>query len=81
MSFLSEPITLLPIRPNRSIGGITGYITLVENATDKLTITKHPVQQGATITDHAYKEPSDLSVQIIAGQNLKTIERNLSRLF
>lgn len=72
-NFLAEPITIFPIRPNRSIGGITGYVTLSESAVDKLTITKHPVQQGAMISDHAYKEPSELSVSIVAGVNTKPL--------
>lgn len=73
MSFLSEPIRLLPIRPLRSVGGITGHVTLSESASDKLTVTKHPVQQGAVITDHAYKEPSELNVRIVAGENIKPL--------
>lgn len=67
MSFLDEPVTLIPLRPTRSIGEIRGYVTLSEEAIDKLTITKHPVQQGASITDHAYKEPTELNVQIVRG--------------
>ena len=74
MSFMSEPISIFPIRPTRTIGGITGYITITESATDKLTVTKHPVQQGASIVDHAYKEPSELNINIIAGAGLKTLE-------
>lgn len=73
MAFLSEPITLLPIRPNRAIGTISGYVTLTENAVDKLTVTKHPVQQGASINDHAYKEPIELSIQLVAGATLKPL--------
>jgi hypothetical protein len=60
MSFLS----LFSISPSRSFGGISGYVTIVENAVDTITITKQPVQQGAPITDHAYKEPSTLSIQM-----------------
>lgn len=73
MSFLSEPISLFPITPNRSIGEFTGHVTVDETATDKLTVTKHPVQQGAAIADHAFKEPTELSVKIVAGQNLKPL--------
>jgi hypothetical protein len=73
MAFLSEPLTLFPIRPNRTIGGITGFITVDETANDKLTVTKQPVQQGAAISDHAYKEPAELSVRIVMGQNLKPL--------
>lgn len=73
-NFLAEPITILPIKPNRSIAEITGYITISELATDKLTITKHPVQQGAQISDHAYKEPTELNVSILAGSNVKPLD-------
>lgn len=66
MSFLTETFNFFT-STRRSIGGLTGYITMVENATDKLTVTKHPVQQGAMITDHAYKEPCELNIQIIQG--------------
>jgi hypothetical protein len=71
-SFLSEPVTIFPIKPNRTLGGITAYITMSESANDKLTVTKQPVQQGAMISDHAYKEPSELTVNIVAGVNLGT---------
>jgi len=73
MSFLDDPISIFPIRPTRTIGGITGYITIDENATDKLTVTKQPVQQGAAISDHAYKEPAELNIRIQAGQNIKPL--------
>lgn len=74
MSFMSEPISIFPIKPTRTIGGITGYVTMNESATDKLTVTKHPIQQGAAIVDHAYKEPSELNVTIIAGSGVKPLD-------
>jgi hypothetical protein len=64
MSFLSQPIQIIAIQPQRSIGGgITGVAPIImqvvvdERTTDTLTITKQPVQQGATITDHSFQEP------------------------
>ena len=72
-NFLAEPLSIFAIRPNRSIGGITGYVTLNETSIDKLTVTKHPVQQGASIVDHAFKEPTELNVSIITGANLKPL--------
>lgn len=62
MSFLSEPVSLFSIGPKRSFGGISGYVTMTENAVDRLTITKQPVQQGASMSDHAFKEPVALSI-------------------
>lgn len=57
MSFLS-------LGQSRSIESISGYITINESTADALEITQQPVQQGATITDHAFLKPTTLSVQI-----------------
>ena len=55
---------------NRSIGAITGYITISENSVDTLEITQHPIQQGATITDHSFKKPSSYSCTMQFSQSL-----------
>lgn len=57
-----EPVT---IRPARKIGAFAATVTLEEVATDDLEITKHPVQQGAQITDHAYVKPAALSLKVL----------------
>jgi hypothetical protein len=36
-------------------------VVVDEQAVDTLTITKQPVQQGASITDHAYMEPTSFA--------------------
>lgn len=61
MSFLSQPITLIPIQPKRTIGPIAIQVVIDEKTTDTLTITKQPVQQGASVTDHSYLEPTVFS--------------------
>lgn len=61
MSFLSQPLQDVLIRPKRSIGEISIQVVVNEQAIDTLTITKQPVQQGASITDHAYMEPTVFS--------------------
>lgn len=61
MSFLSQPIQLIPIQPQRTIGSIQMQVVIDEKTTDTLTITKQPVQQGASITDHSYLEPTVFS--------------------
>ena len=33
-----------------------------EHHTDTLTITQHPVESGAAIADHAYKEPAEITI-------------------
>lgn len=61
MSFLTQPLTQIFIKPMRSIGPITLQVVINENTTDTLTVTKQPVQQGASITDHSYLEPTVFS--------------------
>ncbi len=48
----------------RSIGGIIAEATVKESAQDELTITTHPVERGAPITDHAFKNPAMLTVTV-----------------
>jgi hypothetical protein len=45
------------VRP-RNIAGFIANVTLEEQHTDVMTITRHPVAQGSVIADHAYKEPA-----------------------
>lgn len=66
MSFITEPITLQSLfGPKRKIGPINVQVVTNENTSDVLTITKQPVQQGASITDHAYKEPTTFSMNVL----------------
>jgi hypothetical protein len=54
--------------PQRSISSSLGsfhlYVTLEERHHDELVITDHPVEQGASISDHAYKKPAELTMTI-----------------
>lgn len=61
MSFLSQPISLIPTQPKRTIDKINIQVIINESTTDNLTITKQPVQEGASITDHSYMEPTAFS--------------------
>ena len=38
-------------------------VTVEERHHDELEITEHPVQQGASIADHAFKRPSEITVK------------------
>jgi hypothetical protein len=49
---------------NSSLGTFSLYVTIEERHHDELVITDHPVEQGAAISDHAYKKPSDLTMTI-----------------
>ncbi len=46
------------LRVSRSIGTIIPQCTVEERARDEMAITEHPIQTGASITDHAYSMPS-----------------------
>lgn len=72
MSFISQPISLrsLLLGKDRKIGDYTVNVIISEETTDTLTITKQPVQQGASITDHSFKEPTILNMRAFAKDNL-----------
>lgn len=50
--------------PKRSIGSFHAYVTLEEQHHDELVITDHPVEQGASISDHAYKKQAEVTLMI-----------------
>ena len=78
MSFMEQPITLFAVRPTRRFGEIVANVVVDEAANDTLTITKQPVQQGASITDHAYKEPTTFNTTIFFRDNA---EKSLSKIY
>jgi hypothetical protein len=86
MGFLTEPITLQSLfGPKRTIGTITVQVLKEERTTDRLTITKHPVQQGAPVVDHAFREPVEYSCTMLFkdslfGPSLNQIYQNLQDL-
>lgn len=47
----------------RTIGGFIAEVTVREQHSDDLTITTHPVERGAPITDHAFKMPAQLTIE------------------
>lgn len=51
-------------RSKRSIGSIIATVTVLERHVDEMEITDHPVQQGATISDHAYKRPAEVMLEV-----------------
>lgn len=57
------------IQPKRGLFGKDGSIviaqaTVEEKHTDDLEITEHPVELGAAITDHAFKRPAEIIIQM-----------------
>lgn len=51
------------IRPKRAMGPIVAQVTIEEVHDDELEITEHPVEQGAAISDHAFKKPARLRIR------------------
>jgi len=62
---LTQPTQPLP----RYFGSITAMVTFQEQHTDRLTLTQHPVEQGAKITDHAYMEPLQVEIHFGASNS------------
>lgn len=57
---MSEAATLIT---GRNLGGLCFAVVLEESHEDKVTITEHPVEQGAKISDHAYVEAASLTIR------------------
>lgn len=51
------------VKPKRSIGGLVANATVEETHSDELEITEHPIDQGASITDHAFMRPREVMVK------------------
>ncbi|MDR0489703.1 MAG: hypothetical protein LBH28_00455 [Oscillospiraceae bacterium] len=47
-----------------SIGGLVFDAVLKTDHTSKLTATSHPIENGANITDHAFIDPAEISIEI-----------------
>ncbi|WP_144156559.1 phage baseplate protein [Paraburkholderia sp. BCC1885] len=60
-------LQLLTIKPKRGFyastdGAIIAQATVEEMHSDETEITEHPVEQGSTISDHAFSRPSEVIV-------------------
>lgn len=54
----------LVMQNKRKIGLLIPNVVMKETHTDKLSATTHPVETGATIADHAYLLPAELSMEV-----------------
>lgn len=60
-----KPYRAIKVYPdNAPTVEIIANATIEERHNDELTITEHPVEQGAAITDHAYKNPAIVSLRL-----------------
>ena len=48
----------------RNIGGFVSDVTIKEDHEDELNVTENPVEQGANVTDHSFKAPARLTVEV-----------------
>lgn len=46
------------------IGGLVFDAIIKTDHTSKVTATSHPVEYGANISDHAYVEPAEISIEV-----------------
>lgn len=71
--------TLLSLQ-SRKIGLIIPDVVVSEKHSDTLEITEHPVETGAAISDHAYKRPSEIVMEVgfAGGGSLLDIASNLT---
>mgnify|MGYP005904276699 FL=1 len=63
MNWLTQPLERVFLRPLRSLGGLSFDVVVSEEHEDTLTIAKHPVEQGANISDHAYRNPCKVVIR------------------
>lgn len=80
-NFLINTLTEIFLRPARNIGGISANVTIEEVGRDDLEITSHPVQQGADITDNAYKKAAELKIIALWADNIPPFYRPLGETY
>lgn len=62
MSLLTD-LQATVFKPSRSIGSIVAQCTIEEDHLDEVVTSDHTVEQGAEISDHAYKKPSTFTIR------------------
>lgn len=50
--------------PTRAIGAIIPDVTIEETGVDQLRVTDHPVEVGASVSDHAFKAPCERIMRV-----------------
>ncbi|WP_047236642.1 phage baseplate protein [Chromobacterium subtsugae] len=75
---LSGTIETLLFTSSRQFAGIIPDVTIEEQHTDSLTITDQPVEMGAAISDHAYKNPAEVTVKVGWSQQMALLNSTFS---
>lgn len=72
-----EPVTILP---RRKLGPFEALVVMEEQSVDTLEVTQHPVQEGAAITDHAFKQPEELTMRVVFDDAQRPLAETYARL-
>lgn len=59
-------------KSGRLIGTIIPDLIIEESTTDQNELTSHPVQSGASITDHKYRKPTTLKLTMMQSGDTQT---------
>jgi hypothetical protein len=57
-------LSVLFSQQRRRIGVIAPSVVISEKHSDALEITEHPVEVGAPVSDHAFKRPSEVTMEL-----------------
>lgn len=57
-------LSVLLRQRSRAIGTVIPDVVVTEKHSDTLEITEHPVEKGAAVSDHAYRRPSEVVMEI-----------------
>ncbi len=60
----STPTQQVAFSTGRNIGGFIADLTISEEHTDEVTVTDHPVEQGANVSDHAFANPVRVIIRV-----------------
>ena len=63
MSLIDGAYALIATRP-RAIGTLIPDVTIEETHVDQIRITDHPVETGASVSDHAFKMPETVEMRV-----------------
>jgi hypothetical protein len=60
---IGDILTSILLRTPRALGTVIPQVAIEEVHRDEVAITDHPVEQGAAISDHAFKMPAELVIR------------------
>lgn len=63
MPSLPYSLEALVLNRNRQIAGIIPDVVISEEHEDEVVVTRHPVDTGANVSDHAYRQPAVINCQ------------------